>query len=403
MNLSDLSRNSYILHGFSARRGYLRWWHSFRGVNRQTGETRTFFVEFFVINPGLGGSRPILGQHPYFKKRGMKPSYVMVKAGVFPDTEGRGGRQIHAFYPLSSLQTTGCPLVMRTGGRPLREEHLRRTGRDSADGTLQPFEIPFEPLQDGACLYSEDRLTGYVEATPGEARHRSFMTDAGYMEWDLEIRKSIACHTGIFSGRAAQALRMADSFWHGEGILSFFRGSVILDGQLYEVNPEFSSGYADKCWGQSFNSPWFQLSCGKLSSSRTDGELRNSALAVNGISPRMLGLRLPGRFLLQLTYMGEDFDFTRCRWEVKETERRFIWHILAKSRTAVLKLSGSCKKEQMLHLQYENPDGRKPEHPLWAGADGIGTVQLYRRTPAGRELLDTLKLEGALCIYRAGK
>lgn len=379
MNLSDLSRNSYILRGFSAKRGYLRWWHSFCGVNVHTGETRTFFVEFFVINPGLGSGRPILAQHPYFRKRGMKPSYVMVKAGVFPDENGKGGRQLHAFYPISALQTTACPLVMRIGSAP-------------PDETAS---------QNGVCLYSEDRLTGYVDVTPRKARHRSFMTDAGYMEWDLEVNKSISCHTGIFSGRLAQALRVSDSYWHGEGIRSFFRGNVSLDGQLYEVTPELSYSYADKHWGRSLDTPWFQLSCVKLSSTRADGTLRNSALAVTGICPRALGFRLRRRFLLQLTYMGEDFDFTRCKWDVKETGKRFIWHLLAQNSTAVLKLSVSCKKEHMLHLQYENPDGQKPKQPLWAGSDGIGTIQLYRRAPGGRELLDTLKLEGALCIYRA--
>ena len=50
---------------------------------------------------------------PYFKKRGMRPSYVMIKAGAFPDAEGNGGRQLHAFYPISSLQATGSPLVMQ--------------------------------------------------------------------------------------------------------------------------------------------------------------------------------------------------------------------------------------------------------------------------------------------------
>ena len=117
MNKSDLDRNAYMPGGSYARRGYLRWWHSFVGTQEETGESRTFFVEYFIINPGLGSDQPILGQHPYFKKRGFKPSYVMIKAGVFPgrassDTEKLPGRELHAFYPISSLKATGKPLVM---------------------------------------------------------------------------------------------------------------------------------------------------------------------------------------------------------------------------------------------------------------------------------------------------
>lgn len=383
MNLSDLTRNSCILQGSFARKGYMRWWHSFSGINVQTGKARTFFVEFFIINPGLGSSRPILGQHPYYRKRGMKPSYVMIKAGAFPDENGEDGRQLHVFYPISSLQTAGSPLVMQVSTQAADEKSY------SAEG-----------IQEGTCFYSENKLTGFVSVTPGKARHRSLMTDGGYMKWELEVSKAASCHTGILGGRLFQALHLLDSYWHGEGIRSFFRGSVILDGTSYEVTPELSYGYADKHWGRCFNNPWFQFACGKLTSQRTGKELRHSVLAVSGFCPRFLCFPFRRRFLLQLTYMGEDFEFTKCKWDVKETDRRFIWHILARSRNAVLKLSGSCKKEEMLHLRYESPDSRLSKQPLWAGANGIGTLQLYRRGMEGRELLDTLKLENSLCIYR---
>lgn len=373
MNLSDLVRNSYMLRGSLAKRGYVRWWHSFSGIQPETGEVRTFFVEIFVINPGLGGSQPILGQHPYYKKRGIKPSYVMVKAGAFPDEYGNGGRQLHAFYPISALQATSSPLTMQIEGN-----------------------------ESGACLYSEDKLCGFVDVTREEAGRRSFMTDAGSMKWDVEVRKAVSCHTGVLGGRFLQALRALDNYWHGEGIRSFFSGSVTLDGVDYEIAPDLSYGYADKHWGRSFNKPWLQLACGKLTSQRTNGELRHSVLALDGFYSRFLMFPLKHRILMQLTYMGEDFDFTRCKWEAKETGRRFVWRILAKNKTAVVKLSGSCMKEEMMHLRYEDPEGRKSRLPLWAGSLGVGTVQIYRRASGGRELLDTLKLEGALCIYRAG-
>ena len=54
MNLSDLKRNAYMLRGSDAKRGYMRWWHSFQGVCPTTQETRTFFVEYSILNPALG-------------------------------------------------------------------------------------------------------------------------------------------------------------------------------------------------------------------------------------------------------------------------------------------------------------------------------------------------------------
>lgn len=373
MNQSDLTRNAYTLRGSLARRGYCRWWHSFSGVQPETGEIRTFFIEFYIVNPGLGGEQPILGQHPYFKKRGMKPSYVCVKAGVFPDAEGLGGRQLHAFYPISSLKITPRPLV----------------------------------IQAEDCFYSEERIRGFIDISSEEAAHPCFLSDAGVMEWNLEVHKAVSCHTGILASRLFQALNALDSYWHGEGIRSFFRGTVTLDGVSYRVDTDTSYGYCDKHWGRSFNRPWLQLASGRLVSERTGKELRHSCFALNGCCPRFLFLPLRRKLLLQLTYTGEDYDFgmkpfvlSRCKWETKATNKRFIWHIVAKNKQAVIKISGSCTKEQMLHLRYENPDGVLPRHPLWAGGTGIGTIQLYRRVPGGRELLDTLHMKNVLCEYR---
>ncbi len=400
MNQSDLHRNAFMLRGSLAQKGYMRFWHSFTGTAPVTGESRTFFVEYFIINPALGGEQPVLGQHPYFKKRGMKPSYVMIKAGVFPAANCRGdfndtnadsetaphaslteyaythiqeqGRQLHAFYPISSLKVAQDPLYIQ--------------------------------VED--CIYSENRITGFVEITESEARHRSFMTDAGYMEWDLEVHKSIACHTGAIANPFFCALNALDSFWHGEGIRTAYSGTVILDDITYEITPEGSYGYADKHWGRSFNHPWLQLASCKLKSQRTGKELKYSALAVDGCRPRFLCFPLRPRLMLQLTYTGEDFTFgipghfSRSKWRAKETTRRFIWHIKAQNKNSLVKISMSSQKELLFPIDYEAPDATKPKSPLYVGAGAVGTVELYRIIPEGRQWIDTLTIENGFCEYQ---
>lgn len=362
-----------MLCGSLAKKGYLRWWHSFQGVQPDTGEQRTFFVEYFVINPALGGSQPILGQHPYFKKRGMKPSYVMVKAGVFPDANGNSGKQLHAFYPITA---------MKAAQRPLHIE-----------------------VED--CMFSENRIAGFVDVSENEARHRSLMTDAGYMEWDLEVQKDIACHTGFIANRFFTALNALESFWHGEGIRTLFRGTVSLDGISYEVSEESSYGYADKHWGRSYNSPWLQLASCKLFSQRTGRLLKHSAFAIDGSSPRLLCFPLRRRLMIQLTYTGEDYEFnfarpgtrSRCKWKTIATTKRFIWHVMAQNKTSVIKISMSCPKDQLMPLDYETPDGEKSKYPLRAGGTAIGTIEIYRRIPCGRQLIDTLEIKDGLCEF----
>ncbi len=374
MNLSDFKRNAYMLRGSHTKQGYVRWWHSFTGVAAGSSETRTFFVEYYVINPGLGGSQPILGQHPYFKKRGLKPSYVMVKAGVFPDENGNEGKQLHAFYPIAALKAAADPLYVQVGD----------------------------------CSFSETKLSGYVDVSSNEARHRSLMTDAGYMEWDLEVHKAIACHTGAIANRFFTALNALESFWHGEGIRTMFRGTVSLDGVTYEVSPDTSYGYADKHWGRSFNRPWMQFASNKLISERTGKALKHSALAIDGCCPRFLCFPLKRRLMIQLTYTGEDFEYnfaklgllSRCKWRVKETNKRYIWNIMAQNKTSVIRISCYCRKDLMMPIDYESPDGSVRKEPLLGSGSGIGSIEIYRRIPGGLQLIDKLNIEDGFCEYQ---
>lgn len=373
MNKSDLPRNACLLRGAMAKRGYVRWWHSFTGIQPETGEKKVFFVEYFIINPALGGDLPILGQHPYYKKRGIRPSYVMIKAGVFGDEDSGSAKQLHSFYPISALQSATEPFVLQ--------------------------------VEDN--FYSENHIFGTVDVTAEEARHRSFMCDEGHMEWDLEVHKEIACHTGKIANAFFCALNALETFWHAEGAKTIYRGTVTLDGVLYDVSPENCSGYADKHWGRSFNTPWLQLASGSLASERTGRKLKHAALTVDGCCPRFLWFPLRRRLLLQLHYGGEDFNFhlsrfrdgCRTKWKVRQTNELVIWRIVAQSKSAVIKINASCPKADMLSLRYEDPDGRRTPAPLLGGGTGTGTILLYRRIPGGKQLLDTLSMENIFCEY----
>lgn len=363
-----------MLRGSLAQKGYVRWWHSFVGMQPDTGESRTFFIEYFIMNPALGTDRPILGQHPYYRKRGMKPSYVMMKAGVFPDAYGNAGKQLHAFYPISSLRVA-----------------------------QNPFHMEIED-----CLLSENRISGFVDVTEEEANEQAFMTDAGYMEWNLEIHKTIACHTGPISGAFFTALNALESFWHGEGIRSYFRGTVSLDGVVYEVSTDTCYGYADKHWGRNYNKPWLQLASCNLVSKRTGKELKHSALAIDGCCPKFLCFPLRRKLMIQLTYTGEDFEFnfakpgnfSRSKWKVKATNKRHIFHVKAQNKSSVIKLSVNCTKDQMMTLDYETPDGIKSKAPLYAGGLAMGSIEIYRRVPGGTQWIDTLTISNGLWEYR---
>lgn len=148
----DQSRNECMLTGGQARCGYDWWWHSFTARHAVTGEEKPFFIEFFLCNPKLGGKKPILGQLPENQEKGIKPSYLMVKAGAW----GKDARQLHRFFGWGEIEVTW--------------------------GT--PFGVKAEE-----CYLDETKTYGHITISEEEAKaHPEYMCEAGEMSW---IWKSI--------------------------------------------------------------------------------------------------------------------------------------------------------------------------------------------------------------------
>lgn len=374
MNQSDLSRNAYVLCGSAAKKGYMRWWHSFSAASRENSDTRVFFIEYFIINPSLYRKTFLPGLQPDTLEHKRKPSYVMIKAGAFTSREGSEPVQLHAFYPIEVLKIAFNPLI----------------------------------IQAGECFYSENHIWGCVKVAQREACCHSYHSNKGQIEWDLEVCKNISFHTGKLASPLYCRLNALADYWHGEGIQTAYRGTVTLDGNLYDVIPETCYGYADKHWGQSFGKPWLRFASCCLTSAAYGRKLKNSAFALGTCRPVFLCFPLKSRLLLQLTYEGEDFEcnysrpqaLNNCKWKVTQTQKRIIWQLVARNKDTIIKVTVSCLKEEMLELYYASAAGSKPAGPLLGGGSGTGTILLYRRTAKGKQLIDTITIEQALCEYQ---
>ena len=352
-----------MLCGSLARKGYLRWWHSFSGISTVTRIRRFFFVEYLILNPVPGKQ----------KKAGpVIPSYVRISAGIFP-SEDEPGRQVSSYHPISTAKFARKPLYFQAGDNILRE----------------------------------NRIVGHIQETAPRTSLNAPDPEKHVVDWDLEINKTISCHTGFLASPFLCALNALDSFWHGEGIKTHYRGSITIDGETYEIDPDECHGYADKHWGQSYNKPWIQLASCNLVSERTGKPLKNSALAIDGCCPRFLFFRFKPKMLLQLTYTGEDFCYSfarpfqrpRLKWGTKESRDSFTWHVKASNRTSLVKLSIHSPKDRMMSLSYDDTDPALPSPRLKAGAEGYGTLDLYRITPTGRVWIDTLIIQNTLCEF----
>ncbi len=370
-NIHDLSRDAFMLTGPLAECGYDWWWHSFTGHDAETGVEKSFFVEFFTCNPALGGDEPVLGQLPENRKADRQPSYLMVKVGAW----GEGAVQLHRFFGWNQV-------------------HLKQG-------------FPFEIGADN-CFLSETKTCGSVMISPEEAQaHPEWMCGSGSMEWDLKIRKDVAFHVGYGASKPMRDSGAFEMFWHAEGMKTAFEGTVLFNNRKYVVDPETSYGYADKNWGKDFTSPWVWISSNHLISAKTGKPLTNSVFNIGGGRPKVGHLALNRKLLSDFYYEGKDYEFnfskfwtlTETQFDCHETADAIVWHVEQETPLHRMVTDLTCRKADMLLVNYEAPNGTKRHNRLWNGGNGTGTVKLYNRRPHGDELIDEVTVLNAGCEY----
>ncbi|ADL50277.1 tocopherol cyclase family protein [Clostridium cellulovorans] len=370
MNKSDLSRNLFMLKGPLAKKGYDWWWHNFTGYNRETGEAKAFFIEYFICNPALGDKEAILGQLPINQEKNIKPSYALIKVGAW----GKNAKQIHNFYPISAFS---CPT-------------------DSLNVKI------------GDCQLSETHMKGNCAVTTKEAsEHPEFMCNAGEMSWNLKIHKKIAFNVGYGASKFFRKLNAFEMFWHAEGIKTEYSGEVILDGITYNIIPEKSFGYSDKNWGSDFTSPWLWISSCNMKSLITGKTLSNSAVEIGGGRPKVLGVPLDRKLLIGLFYEGEMYEYNFSKfWTNSKVDFNFhegdkinTWKVNAKNKTSIMELILECPKDEMLLINYEAPNGKKLHNRLWNGGTGYGEIKLYKKQGSSTVLIDHIEIKNTGCEY----
>ncbi len=366
-NKKDQNRDECMLVRGLSRCGYDWWWHSFTGHNPKTGEEKAFFIEFFVCNPASGKEEPVFGQLPENRAKGIKPSYLMVKAGSW----GEDAAQLHRFFGWKRIDLKG----------------------------RAPFSIKADD-----CYVDEHSTHGSISVSEEEAgRHPEYMCESGAMSWDLKIDKKVAFNVGYGAGKLFRALQAFNMFWHAQGMKSFFEGQVTWNGEVYEVRPEDCYGYADKNWGKDFTSPWVWLSSNNLVSKSTGKRLENSVFDIGGGCPKVGPIAFKRKLLSAFWYEGRAFEFnfskfwTNCRtsFDCRETETQISWHVEQRTWRNRVVSDITCEKKDMLLINYEAPDGKKRHNRLWNGGNGVGTVSLYHR---GR-LVDTMEARNIGCEY----
>ena len=371
-NQHDTLRNGYCLNGSLQRRGYDWWWHSFTARNTRTNEEVPFFVEFFVINPKLAKDEPTLGQAKENKEKHIRPSYLMVKCGAW--TKGHKV-QLHRFFSLKDVAI--------------------KRGRDFAISAKD-------------CFASETQIMGRVDVSEDMVKqHPEMMCDAGSMVFNLTINKQITFNVGYGANTFFRAIKAFQMYWHAEGMKSEYEGTVVLNGETYKVSKDNCYGYADKNWGRGFTSPWVWLASSNLKSNIDGKQLLNSAFDIGGGRPKIYFIPLNRKLLGCFYYEGEEIDLNfakfwtkpKQRFSFKEDDEKVYWHVEMENKDYLFIVEVNCKKEDMLLVNYEDPDGNKFHNRLFNGGNGIGNIKLYKKIKKNNVLIDDISVTHIGCEY----
>ncbi|MCR4823171.1 MAG: hypothetical protein K5873_09915 [Treponema sp.] len=370
--------NQYVLRGKLRQEGFELWRYVFSAISKTSGHERKFFIELYIVNPGLSPKVAVISQKSRLAvsesdlqyalagtesashandELDVKPSYVLVKAGAF----GTKGKCINKFLPSSSFS------------------YVKNNGSFKA----------------GDCQFSDKALLGSVEVTPQDLRIRpELLCNDGRMDWELKFERTMEC--GALYNRKAL-------FWAPLGIKSFFSGFVHLDGEEYVVLPKSSNGYIDKSWGISPNSPYFHLSSSKLMSVISGKQMTSSCFAIEGefggklsamfnIEGNVFTIENKGIFkknviIHDCSQISDNSEGDRVHWTVSVHKGKYV-----------IDVDVFCNGKDMFVRDYEMPHGKRCLLKILAGL-GHGEIRMYKKIGKNLELLEHANIVESLCEY----
>lgn len=349
-------RNMYMLKGSLKRKGYDWWRHFFTGVNKQTGEQKAFFIEYFVINPVRSPQNIVIGNNG-----GVRPSYVMIKAGTW----GKNSCQINNFYPAEELHKS--------------KRHLE--------------------ISVGPCCLSETMLAGKVETSQQDCiAHPEYQSDTGSIAWNLKLEKTITYTPGKYTNWFARNLTKADMYWHAQGVKTEYSGFVVFNGVEYIVTPERSYGNAEKFWGRNLANPWIWLSSNHLVSQMNGQNLRNSSIIVSQCCPAGIGKKR--RVMVCFILEGKKYEFIskkkgtndNINYSFFDNNDNLHLSLTATNRESLIDIDIFCPKADALSVMRENPMGIQCFQKLLNCGNANGKLKLFKKNKKALEILEDVKI-----------
>lgn len=329
--------------------GFARWRYVFNAKNSHTGEKAVFFIELYVVNPGLSPDEVVwsdLHAMPEAKDESQlflpqespaPHSYVLLRVGRY----GLGGETLHSFFPSGSLSLSGKLLKVDEGAFQLEGDSLLGNARDGGKSASWQLKV--------------ERLANFL---PGKMQK--------------------------------------DMYWGAPAVRAMYSGDLRFCGESYTVSAGSSFGYIDKLWGKDHPYPFFHLSCSHLSSMITGKPLVNAAFAVQGI--------YSDSFALYSEVGGIKLSRPRVKnkpnFGCVAMDNKLHWTVSVPFRQYLIDIDVFCDSQDMSVRSYICPANPLEELQVLGGSTGTGELRLYRRIKRRNlELLEHASLQDVRCEY----
>lgn len=385
MAASKIRRSERLrLKGSQRKNGFDRWRFVVNGASRVSGEEKSFFIEFYTVNPALSPKECILGFKNRFNKSAedfqyvlagtdsarnfesqvfVTPSFLMVRAGALC----RGGIHMNSYYPA---------------------EHLLVKDREHI--------ISISPKNESGCILTENYTAGSVKVTKADlTEHPEMLGAAGSLSWKLRFSRPVS-FSPDYHGK--------DTHWACLGGKADFAGSIVFNGEEFLVSPKNSFGYYDKNWGRDFSSPYFHLSSSNITSAISGKLLERSAFAAQG--------EYRDKLSVLISVEGKNIEFHADRMkkfsvsydcqETAGTEDEGLtlhWSVSVHDRRHVVDIDVFCSTKDMFLRDFESPGGGRKIMRVLAGGNGTGRIKIYKKMKKSLELIEQAEIAKCVCEY----
>lgn len=374
------------LKGNLKKSGFERWRLVTNGVSTVTGEEKTFFIEFYCVNPALSPKAPVLGFKNRFD-RNMAQDIQFALAGT--DAAKNFTSQILVTPSFFMIRAGTLSSVCRQFNSYFATDDIDFKSEDSIVSVNEGQE------KNRYCVLAEDHSVGSVSVSEEDLlEHPEYMGNSGSMSWNLNFSHSISFEPDYKS---------KDINWSVLGGKTDYSGTIIFNGEEFSVDQKKSFGYYDKNWGKDFSSPFFHLSSSFITSRISGKLLQNSAFAVQGEYKNKLSVLvcIEGKYIEFHADRRKKYNVIHDCQEITDDDLgpKLHWSCSVSDKKYVIDIDVYCRTKDLFLRDYESPSGDRKVMRVLSSGTGIGMIKLYKTVKNSLELIEQAEISKCVCEY----